>query len=269
MNNLRSKIVLAIWGTTALLSAPAGHAQGIPGQLSALQVKVDALQTQVAVLQAQLAAVKSNKALLLDPFLDVDPNPEVAVIGPNIVFHGANVHIVSGSGGTDDNGNPTGLGNLIIGYNEDPGLAPPPFNQFAFPLGPGGRSGSHNLVIGRWNQFPKSAFGGIVAGELNIIEGEATSVTGGLSNQAVGKYSNVNGGFGNGTLGEGSSVLGGTSNTAVGRYSAVVGGQGNISRGDESSILGGNGNNTATGSFFSVVLGGQSNTASINFSIVP
>ena len=36
------------------------------------------------------------------------------------MFHGVNVHIVSGSGATDDNGTLRGLGNLIVDYDEDP-----------------------------------------------------------------------------------------------------------------------------------------------------
>jgi hypothetical protein len=86
--------------------------------LSTLQSQVEGLQATNTALQTQLAAVQSNRALLLGPFVSVDPNPEIGVIGPNIIFSGANIHIVSGSGGTDDNGNRTGLGNLIIGYNE-------------------------------------------------------------------------------------------------------------------------------------------------------
>ena len=69
--------------------------------------------------------------LALASFVSVDPNPENGVAGPNIVFTGANVHIVSGSGATTDNGNSTGLGNLIIGYDEvDPNN----------PLNPGDRA---------------------------------------------------------------------------------------------------------------------------------
>jgi hypothetical protein len=33
---------------------------------------------------------------------------------------GANIHIASGSGATDDNGNSSGIENLIIGYDENP-----------------------------------------------------------------------------------------------------------------------------------------------------
>jgi hypothetical protein len=98
-----------------------------------------------------LAAVQSNHALLLGPFVNVDPNPEIGVIGPNIIFSGANIHIVSGSGATNDNGSPTGLGNLIIGYDEDPQSysdSSPGDDLPLSPLNPGDRGGSHNLVIG-------------------------------------------------------------------------------------------------------------------------
>ncbi len=88
--------------------------------VSALQNEIDSLKTTNATLQSQLVAVQSNHALALGPFVRVDPNPEIGVAGPNIIFSGANIHIVSGSGSTDDNGTPLGLGNLIIGYNEDP-----------------------------------------------------------------------------------------------------------------------------------------------------
>jgi len=82
MNNLRSKIVLAIWGAAALLSVSTAHAQSVPAQISTLQSQVAALQAQVNALQAQLAGVQSNHALLLGPFVNVDPNPEIGVIGP-------------------------------------------------------------------------------------------------------------------------------------------------------------------------------------------
>jgi len=82
------------------------------------QNEINSLQTSNTALQNQLAHAKN--VLALDPFVSVDPNPEIGVIGPNIIFSGANIHIVSGSGRTDDNGNPRGLGNLIIGYDDDP-----------------------------------------------------------------------------------------------------------------------------------------------------
>jgi hypothetical protein len=66
-----------------------------------------------------LVAVQANNALKLGPFIIFNPDPENGVIGPNITFSGANIHIVSGGQTTT---NPTGLGNLIIGYDEVPTL---------------------------------------------------------------------------------------------------------------------------------------------------
>jgi hypothetical protein len=90
-----------------------GHKEieALEAKVASLQATVSALQGQVTTLQTQLAVVQSNHALALGPFVSVDPNPEIGVIGPNITFAGANIHIVSGSGATNDNGNPTGLGN--------------------------------------------------------------------------------------------------------------------------------------------------------------
>jgi hypothetical protein len=113
---------------------PEDNDKGIHAEIAALQATVSTLQHQVntlqtvnADLQNELTTLQNQLAnaknvLALDPFVSVDPNPEIGVIGPNITFSGANIHIVSGSGRTDDNGNPTGLGNLIIGYDEDPNI---------------------------------------------------------------------------------------------------------------------------------------------------
>ncbi|HEY0792739.1 MAG TPA: hypothetical protein VGD78_16875 [Chthoniobacterales bacterium] len=69
--------------------APA--AQSIQQQLNALKTEVTALQTanaslqdEVGALHNQLAAVQANPALGLGPIVNVDPNPEVSVAGPNV-----------------------------------------------------------------------------------------------------------------------------------------------------------------------------------------
>jgi hypothetical protein len=216
--------------------------KGIRAEIAALKAQVTALQDQVkslqssnATLQEQLAAVQSNHALLLGPFVNVDPNPEIRVIGPNIIFSGANIHIVSGSGATNDNGSPTGLGNLIIGYDEAP--------SFGLPLNPSERGGSHNLVIGPGNRF--TAYGGLVAGSENTISNAGTSVSGGTGNTASGFFSSVSGGVENTASGVFTSVLGGIGNTAVGfpprAGSSVVGGELNTVGGRASVVIGGSG----------------------------
>jgi hypothetical protein len=115
--------LLAIGLLVALLAPLPARADegGIPVEIAALKAQVAALQKQVTTLQTQLTAVQSNKAFGLGPFVSVVSGLVDGVNGPHIYFTGANIHIVSGSGSTDDNGNPLGLGNLIIGYDEDPG----------------------------------------------------------------------------------------------------------------------------------------------------
>jgi hypothetical protein len=137
----------------------------------------------VAALQTQLTTVQNNPALALGPYVSVTTDSQNGVVGPNIIFTGANIHIRSGSGSTSDGGTLTGRGNLIIGYDESQSGAN------------GARSGSHNLVMGPFNAF--LAYGGLVAGELNIIDGPLASVTGGFANEARGDQSVVIGGNNN------------------------------------------------------------------------
>jgi len=205
---LRSLIAASFVVALAPLAAQANEEErgrdkkfeALEAKVESLQATVSALESQIATLQSQFAAVQSNHALLLGPFVNVDPNPEIGVIGPNIVFSGANIHIVSGSGATNDNFSATGLGNLIIGYNEDP--------QFYFdespgddlplsPLNPGDRGGSHNLVIGAANRFTRATFGGVVVGTANTIDGYGASVSGGTGNRASGTNASICGGEGN------------------------------------------------------------------------
>ena len=233
-------------GVSGRLTAGATiQAQGVSTQISDLQAQLAELQSQVQALQSQLAALQSNDATQLNPYVSVDPNPINGLNGPNIIFTGANIHIRSGSGATDDNGNRSGLGNLIIGYDEEP---PSPSN----PLKPGDRGGSNNLVIGRYHRFTSAAFGGLVAGEANMISAEGASVSGGLANAAIGAHASVSGGFANTASGDNASVSGGVTNTASGQNASVSGGLGN----------------TAAG-WFTVVIGGQNNTDNKANSIAP
>ena len=79
------------------------------------------------------------------------------------------------------------MGNLIIGYNESRVETDCP-DGFQCNR----RGGSHNLVIGYWNNYP--AYGGMVAGAKNEISGGLAMVTGGSSNTASGVQSSVSGG---------------------------------------------------------------------------
>ena len=128
--------------------------------------------------------------------------------GEDFIFTGVNVHIRDGTGDTD--GVTNGLGNLIVGYNED---------------STGGEI--------------RSSFAGLVAGYNNYISGWYASVSGGSANTDSGDYSSVSGGFLNTANGVYASVSGGSQNNAAGDDSSVSGGLANDANGLYSSIYGG------------------------------
>ncbi len=171
----------------------------------------------------------------------------------SVILEGANLYVQSGSGATD--GAVNGLGNLIIGYGEDGSY---------YGGQPSDRSGSHNLVAGGGNSY--SSFGGLLAGNLNVLTGAYTSVTGGFGNTATGEGSSVSGGYLNVASNYTSAVSGGVSNLASGPYSSVSGGMSNVASGERSTASGGY-SNQATG-FYSSVSGGQSNFAGDYYSSI-
>jgi hypothetical protein len=126
-------------------------------------------------------------------YVTVFPDVLNGLNGPHVVFSGANVHIRSGAGETTDMY--SGLGNLIVGYNED--------TDGALRL----RTGAHNLILGPNHSY--SAYGGFVAGLGNTISGIHATVSGGSMNEACGEASSVSGGEGNTARGLASSVSGG------------------------------------------------------------
>ncbi len=220
---------------------------------------INQLLTRIEQLEALLAGISRN--------------------GNEIYMDGINLNIRNGLGAT--NGYPenpdgftpeysrvNGLGNLIIGYNEP--INP---NNFPKPQPTSDKSGSHNLVIGHGHNYP--SYGGLVAGQDNIISGSYTSVSGGVYNTASGifssidggalnitsgRLSNVSGGTENISSGHSSSVSGGRNNTASGIWSSISGGNRNVANEGHSSVSGGN-NNTASGDYSSIS-GGHNNTAS-------
>ena len=279
--------------------------KGIRAEIAALETQVTSLRSTVSELQSQVKSLQNSNTslqnqltaahnvLALAPFVSVDPNPAVGVIGPNIIFSGANIHIRSGSGSTDDGGNPRGLGNLIIGYDEDPknpltgdsSLGLPTIMQtsgFPSPLNPGDRGGSHNLVIGGGNRFTQTAFGGFVAGERNTINSFGASVGGGYLNGASGLFATVCGGIRNTASGLFATVGGGGLNKASGTDTSVSGGFENVASGPGAGVTGGiyngasglfatvcGGGGNTSGGFMTVVIGGYGVTDNNDSSIAP
>ena len=179
---------------------------------------------------------------------------------PATFISNCNVWVQDGSGSTNDNGGTaTGLGNLIVGYNE--------LGNYAGDI----RTGSHNLIVSAQNNY--TAYGGAVFGLNNSITGTFASVTGGDSNSASGLNASITGGSGSLASGDYAAITGGVSNVADGNYAfvgggyqnsadglsaSITGGFLNIAGGQASSVTGG-ANNQAVGDFSSII-GGSLNT---------
>ena len=167
----------------------------------------DGLAARVAQLEAQVAAMEE-----ILQFVYVETEEINNLARPHWIIEGANVHVRSGSGNTFDGCGPrdpdfpnceslTGLGNLIVGYNELLRPRPPPSG------GTDIRTGSHNLVVGLHHSF--SSFAGFVTGSSNFVTGAYASITGGTDNVASGDFSSVSGGHLNVASGAAASVSGG------------------------------------------------------------
>jgi hypothetical protein len=166
---------------------------------------------------------------------------------PTVQFSGVNVQVVSGAGKTTTI---NGLGNLVIGYDENTGHL---------------QTGSSNLVLGEQQTF--TSYAGILAGFENTISGPFASVTGGGLNKATFKEASISGGWSNTASAENASVSGGRENTANNEYSSISGGKKNTASGLIASVGGGL-ENTASGKYASI-FGGKGLTASIEFEAIP
>lgn len=178
----------------------------LTGTNTSLQTALKSAQSDITTLQARIKALESKPGGIpdLEKYLKIETSPINGLTGPHILITGANLHIRSGSGATDDNysvsGNLTGLGNLVIGYNE-----PSPTGQ--------PRTGSHNLVGGSFNSFTST--GGLVFGLRNSLSGQYAAILSGDTNTASGLNASVLGGSLNTASGLRSTVYGGLSNTAA------------------------------------------------------
>ena len=210
------------------------------------------LSGDVAELKAVVRSQNDIIATLQSAVADLQAKLDcMSKTGDDVYFTGCNVHIRNGMGATEPGVN--GLGNLIVGYNED--ATSIPVNP---PLEPSVRTGSHNIIVGAGHSYTDR--GGLVVGVGNRIMARFAVVTGGFNNTASGAYANVSGGYNNLASGDFSSVRGGGLNTASGYSATVTGGQLNLASGTASSVSGGE-QNTASGETSSVS-GGQLNIAS-------
>ncbi|MCX7554006.1 hypothetical protein OS175_08965 [Marinicella sp. S1101] len=228
--------------------------------------------------------INSNSVLTLDGYLSLGFYKGLNAA----VFEGINVQINDGSGDTE--GATNGLGNLIVGYNED-ATSPRLFcsTPGIFGLGQctdaGGTilsnvyTGSHNIITGKGNSY--TSFGGTIGGNSNILNtahnviltgfqnitsgGLYTTITTGQTNSNAGAYAIINGGA-NALItldSTAASITGGEFNVADTAFSTVSGGDNNYANGQYSTISGGSSNSTSGVS--STVSGGAFRTASGQF----
>jgi hypothetical protein len=123
---------------------------------------------------------------------------------PTIQFSGVNVQVVNGEGKTEST---NGEGNLVIGYDEDPGS----------------QTGSHNLVLGSYQTF--TSYAGLLAGAVNTASAPFVTVSGGEFNTASAQFGTVGGGNENTAGSEYASVSGGDQNVATGLFASIFGGR--------------------------------------------
>lgn len=225
-----------------------------------LEDRIIALEQQVALLESKVAAIEGNTALQLDGLVRVDNSTINNLVGPHVIFEGANVHIRSGQGFTwhwDKVAHPpNGLGNLIIGYNENSSRD---------------RSGSHNLVVGEGHSYP--GFASLLTGMSNYAA-DYSALIGGDTNSAS-SWSAVVGGYHNTVDNQdySSVIVGGYLNTVkdvgggIAGYSLILGGNNNqIGLGYENVLIGGSYSSVTGG--HNVLTGGNQNSVNGNSSLL-
>ena len=199
-----------------------------------LESQLSTALDMIAELQVAVAALDPNGELVkLANHVMVDDSTINGLVGPHVIFYGANVHVQNGAGSTQTT---NGSGNLLVGYNE---------SGFADETN---RNGSHNLIVGQDHEY--TSHGGFVAGRMNKIYNVDSTVSGGQNNTAIGPYASISGGTYN-TAGFEASVSGGSSNIANARWSSISGGQNNIT-GEPDNL---------TDSWYSSISGGSWNQA--------
>jgi hypothetical protein len=146
-----------------------------------------------------------------------------------------NLQVVNGMGSTNTL---NGCGNLIIGYNE----APPASSGW-----PSTRSGSHNIILGRYHSH--ASYAGLLSGEMNLTSVNAPSacVVGGSEGSANADRVVIVGGHEGKGNGARAVVIGGFDNgaTGAGNLSVCIGGTNNRTDASSSTLLGGSGLTTS------------------------
>ncbi len=165
----------------------------LTNQVNALQSKLDYISVTQDVDLDNMETLVANNAARIS--LVENKTADMSIV--NLTYEGesyrtvrfshVNVQIVNGTGATDRSSDGfligTGLGNLIIGYNEESQ------NTQVYPSK---RTGYHNLIVGKTNNY--TSYGGVIFGEFNRIESKFSTVTGGYDNTVNKPYSSISGG---------------------------------------------------------------------------
>lgn len=161
---------------------------------------IEDLQARIVALEALLAGL-SRVA-----------DPTTGAITLRIT--GMNVQVVNGLGETHSQ---NGAGNIILGYNEDDVGNDERYDPWI-------RTGSHNLIVGRNNEYTST--GGIANGYGNRLYSRDSAIFGGQNNSTYGRYAFIAGGGNNVITGDGAGIFGGGNNLANGQSSSILGGDG-------------------------------------------
>ena len=172
--------------------AVAGAVNANSVDMAALVQRLETLESQVADLEARLADAEDNTVLKLNGYLDLDDHDPAK---PVAILAGVNLQVINGLGNTNTI---NGLGNLIIGYDEDFARSIWDEQMKICSLGTytnqtdceangqvwsaEHKSGSHYLIVGEGHRY--SQYGGLVAGRFNTVNGMYSTVTGGEDNTA-------------------------------------------------------------------------------------
>ncbi len=191
----------------------------VVARLGGHDVVVSSLDGRVSTLES-LAATPVEQELLTDlsAYVTVD------TAASTVRISGANLQVVNGTSNTQS---ANGLGNLILGYNED---------VYGYETS-GMREGSHSLVVGVNHAY--TSYGSIVHGDNAYVTGAYAAALGVYGGSAEGARSVLLGGWGGYAAGEGSFVAGGQYNVAYGTGAAAVGGYSNAVYGGYASAVGG------------------------------
>jgi hypothetical protein len=195
---------------------------GINTSITGINTSLSAINTSLTSDESAITSLQSASANYSTEITNIQSQTKFISTGtdengfPAMFITQCNLWLQDGSGTTWDNyGALTGLGNLIIGYNE---------------LGQGNpngdtRTGSHNLIVGVGNSY--TSYGGVIFGFCDTSSAVWAAVTGGQFNTASSDWASISGGLYNSATGSAATVSGGAHNTASGAGGSISGGYGN------------------------------------------